>query len=111
MLASTKRLAAFPTGWIAEPKFDGWRIMIVRHGGRLVVWSRRGSDLTDQLPELAKAFKINFKKVDGKTATSYTMDHSAGSYIFDGSGRVRLYHRYGSPIEGLTSDVRILLKG
>jgi len=65
----------------------------------------------DQLPELAKAFKIYFKKVDGKTATSYTMDHSAGSYIFDGSGRVRLYHRYGSPIEGLTSDVRILLKG
>ena len=64
-----------------------------------------------QLPELAKAFKIYYKKVDGKTPTSYTMDHSAGSYIFDGAGRVRLYHRYGSPTEGLVSDVRALLKG
>ena len=64
-----------------------------------------------QLPELAKAFKIYYKKVDGKTPTSYTMDHSAGSYIFDGAGRVRLYHRYGSPTEGLVSDVKALIKG
>jgi protein SCO1/2 len=39
------------------------------------------------------------------------MDHSAGSYVYDGSGRVRLYHRYGSPTEGLVSDVKALLKG
>ena len=64
-----------------------------------------------QLPELAKAFKIYYKKVDGKTPTSYTMDHSAGSYIFDGAGRIRLYHRYGSPTEGLVSDVKALIKG
>ncbi|MFC7408581.1 MULTISPECIES: SCO family protein [Hydrogenophaga] len=64
-----------------------------------------------QLPDLAKAYKIYYKKVEGKTPTSYTMDHSAGSYVYDGSGRVRLYHRYGSPTEGLVSDVRALLKG
>lgn len=64
-----------------------------------------------QLPELAKSFKIYYKKVDGKTPTSYTMDHSAGSYVFDASGRVRLYHRYGSPVEGLVKDVQLLLKG
>ena len=64
-----------------------------------------------QLPDLAKAYKIYYKKVEGKTPTSYTMDHSAGSYVYDGSGRVRLYHRYGSPTEGLASDVRALLKG
>ena len=64
----------------------------------------------DQLPEVAKSFKVYYKKVDGKTPTSYTMDHSAGSYVYDPLGRVRLYHRYGSGAEGLASDVKRLLE-
>ena len=64
----------------------------------------------DQLPEVAKSFKVYYKKVDGKTPTSYTMDHSAGSYVYDPQGRVRLYHRYGSGAEGLASDVKRLLE-
>jgi len=63
-----------------------------------------------QLPEVAKDFKIYYKKVDGKTPGSYTMDHSAGSYVFDGKGRLRLYNRYGSGAEGLASDIRLLIK-
>ena len=62
-----------------------------------------------QLPEVAKAFKIYYKKSEGKTAGSYTMDHSAGSYVFDPEGRVRLYTRYGSGAEALASDVALLL--
>ena len=31
----------------------------------------------------AKAFKIFFAKVPGKTETSYTIDHTAGAYLFD----------------------------
>ena len=63
-----------------------------------------------QLPEVAKDFKVYYKKVDGKTPGSYTMDHSAGSYVFDGKGRIRLYNRYGSGAESLASDIRLLLK-
>jgi protein SCO1/2 len=63
-----------------------------------------------QLPDVAKDFKVYYKKVDGKTPGSYTMDHSAGSYIFDGQGRIRLYNRYGSGAEALASDIRLLLK-
>ena len=63
-----------------------------------------------ELPQVAKDFKIYYKKVDGKTKGSYTMDHSAGSYIFDGQGRIRLYNRYGSGAEVLASDIRLLLK-
>ncbi|WP_293603670.1 SCO family protein [Polaromonas sp. UBA4122] len=63
-----------------------------------------------QLPEVAKDFKIYYKKVDGETPGSYSMDHSAGSYIFDGKGRIRLYTRYGSGAEALASDIRLLLK-
>lgn len=65
---------------------------------------------TDKLPELAKDFKIYYKKVEGKTPGSYTMDHSAGSYVYDTKGRVRLYYRYGSGVDALTSDIRLLLK-
>ena len=63
----------------------------------------------EQLPALAKDFKIYYKKVDGTTPTSYTLDHSAGSYLYDPQGRLRVYHRYGSGTEALTEDVRLLL--
>jgi protein SCO1/2 len=63
-----------------------------------------------QLAELAKAFKIYYKKIDGKTPTSYTMDHSAGSYVYDTQGNVRLFTRYGSGAQALASDVELLLK-
>lgn len=65
----------------------------------------------EQLPQVAKAFKIYYKRVEGKTPTSYTLDHSAGSYTFDPRGRVRLYNRYGSGAQALAEDVRLLLKG
>ena len=64
----------------------------------------------EQLPQVAKDFKIYYKKVDGKTKGSYTMDHSAGSYIYDPQGRIRLYNRYGSGAEVLASDIRLLIK-
>ena len=63
-----------------------------------------------QLPEVAKDFKVFYKKAEGKTPGSYSMDHSAGSYIFDAKGRIRLYTRYGSGTENLVSDIRLLLK-
>ena len=63
----------------------------------------------EQLAAVAKDFKIYFKKVDGKTPTSYTMDHSAGSYIYDTKGNLRVYTRYGSGAQALQSDVKALL--
>ncbi|UJW79603.1 SCO family protein [Hydrogenophaga sp. SL48] len=61
------------------------------------------------LPELTKSFRIYYKKVEGKTPTSYTMDHSAGSYVYDTQGRVRLYTRYGGGAQALADDVKKLL--
>ena len=62
------------------------------------------------LAQVAKEYKIIYKKVDGKTPGSYTMDHSAGSYLYDPQGRLRLYSRYGNKIDGLVADIRLLLK-
>ena len=64
----------------------------------------------EQLPQVARDFKIYYKKVDGKTKRSYTLDHSAGSYVYDPKGRIRLYNRYGSGAEVLASDIRLLIK-
>ena len=65
----------------------------------------------EQLTPLLKDFKIYAKKVEGKSATSYTMDHSAQSYLYDPQGRLRLYNRYGSGAQALADDARLLLKG
>ena len=64
----------------------------------------------EQLPAITKEFKIYFKRVEGKTPTSYTMDHSAGSYTFDTQGRVRLFNRYGMGAQALADDFKLLLK-
>lgn len=63
----------------------------------------------EQLAAVAKDFKIYYKKVEGKTPTSYTMDHSAGSYVYDTAGRLRIYNRYGSGAQALAADVKALL--
>jgi len=64
----------------------------------------------EQLAAMAKDYKVYYKKVDGKTPTSYTMDHSAGSFVYDTQGRIRLYTRYGSGAQALADDIRLLLK-
>ena len=64
----------------------------------------------DQLATTAKDFKVYFKKVEGKTPTSYSMDHSAASFVYDAQGRLRLYARYGAGVAPMVSDVKALLK-
>ena len=64
----------------------------------------------EQTAQLAKDFKIYYKKVEGKTPGNYTMDHSAGTYFYDPQGRLRLYSRYGSGVPALVSDIELLLK-
>lgn len=63
----------------------------------------------EQLPSVAKAFKVYYKKVEGANPTTYTMDHSAGSYVYDPQGHLRVYHRYGSGAEAIAADVKTLL--
>jgi protein SCO1/2 len=63
-----------------------------------------------ELPGVAKDFKIYYKKVPGVSATSYTMDHSAGSYVFDAQGQLRLFTRYGSGAPALAADIALLLR-
>ena len=63
----------------------------------------------EQLAALAKDFKVYYKKVDGKTPTSYSMDHSAAQYVYDPQGRLRLYARYGAGVDPMVADIKALL--
>ena len=64
----------------------------------------------EQLAVVAKDYKIYYKRVEGKTPTSYTVDHSAGSYVYDTQGNLRLYSRYGAGPQVLAQDIQTLLK-
>ena len=63
----------------------------------------------EQLAVLAKDYKVYYKKVDGPTPTSYTMDHTAGSYVYDTKGKLRLFTRYGTKPELTAADIKQLL--
>ena len=65
---------------------------------------------SEKLQALAKDYKVYYKKVEGPTPTSYSMDHSAGSYVYDPQGKLRLYTRYGSGAALLAGDIKLLLQ-
>lgn len=63
----------------------------------------------EQTQAAAKEFKVFFAKVPGKTDNSYTMDHTAGSYLIDPQGKVRVFVRYGTGPDALAADLKTLL--
>ena len=56
----------------------------------------------------AKSFKIFYRK-QPLEGGSYTVDHSAGTFILDQQGRLRLFAQYGAGAPALLHDIRILL--
>lgn len=65
-----------------------------------------GDDTTTA--KVARDFKIVYQIVPGTTPESYTVDHSAGTLIFDPQGRLRLFANYGIGAEKITADVKRL---
>ena len=67
----------------------------------------RGS--AEQTQQVAREFKVFYAKVPGKTESTYTIDHTAGAYIFDPQGHIRLFSRHGAGPKALEEDIRALL--
>jgi protein SCO1/2 len=59
--------------------------------------------------KVAKEFKVFYNKVPGTAPGSYSIDHTAGSYLFDRNGKVRLYLRHGQGAAPIVHDIRQLL--
>ena len=62
-----------------------------------------------QTKQIIKDFKLVVEKVPGKTAGSYTIDHTAGTYIFDPQGHIRLFASQSLDPALLTDDMKALL--
>ena len=60
--------------------------------------------------QAAKEFKIFYQK-QPQPGGDYSMDHSAGTYILDPHGRLRLFAQYGAGANTLLHDIRLLLQG
>ena len=60
--------------------------------------------------KVAREFKVFYQKVPGKDPANYTIDHTAGSYVFDRQGHIRLFVRHGQGPEPIVHDIKLLLK-
>lgn len=63
-----------------------------------------------QTRDTARAFKVFYAKVPGKTPGDYTMDHTAGSYVYDPAGRLRLFIRTGQTPPAIAEDLETLIR-
>jgi len=64
----------------------------------------------EQLKAVRKEFRLIVQKNAGATPTSYTIDHTAASYVFDTEGRPRLYVRHEATAADIAADLRQLLQ-
>lgn len=69
----------------------------------------RGS--LDETAAVAKDFRTFYQKSGDTSGPNYTIDHAAGTYIFDPQGRARLYVKHGETAENIAADIRVLLAG
>lgn len=63
----------------------------------------------EETAAVAKDFKIFYQKVPGTQAGTYTLDHTAASFVFDPEGRIRLFVRYGMEAGLIAADIKRLL--
>jgi len=62
-----------------------------------------------QTAAVAKEFKVFYRKSGDTEGNNYTVDHSAGTYVFDPEGRLRLYVKHGTAADDIAADIRRLL--
>jgi protein SCO1/2 len=60
---------------------------------------------------VARNFKVFYQKQGDVAGGNYTIDHSAGTYVFDPAGRLRLYVKNGENSKDVAADIAVLLAG
>jgi protein SCO1/2 len=63
----------------------------------------------DATARTAKEFKVFYQK-QPLPGGGYSVDHSAGTYIYDTAGRLRLFAGYGQGAPKMLHDIRLLLQ-
>jgi protein SCO1/2 len=62
-----------------------------------------------QIAETAKTFKVFYQKQVEAGKSGYSIDHSAGSYVYDKTGKVRIYFKYGQKPNEIASDLKQIM--
>lgn len=65
----------------------------------------------ESLAKLAAEFKVVYQRSAGSTPQDYLIDHTAGTYVYDPQGRLRLLVPYGSRSKAIAQDLVTLLQG
>ncbi len=65
----------------------------------------------EQTAKLQKDFKLFVQKVKNKAGDGYSVDHTAGSYVYDPQGRARLFVRSGQGPQAVLNDIKLILAG
>ena len=65
----------------------------------------------EETEAVAKEFRIFYAKSGDTNGPNYSVDHSAGTYVFDPEGRLRLYVRHAESADSIAADLRLLLDG
>ncbi len=65
----------------------------------------------EQTAKLQQDYKLFVQKVKNKTGDSYNVDHTAGSYVYDPQGRIRLFMRSGQGPQAVLNDLKLILAG
>ena len=63
----------------------------------------------EQTAKATADFKIFASRVENSGKSGYTIDHSAGVYIYDKAGKIRLYVAYGEKPQVIAADIKKLL--
>jgi protein SCO1 len=65
----------------------------------------------EETAAVAKEFRVFYAKSGDVSGPNYSIDHTAGTYVFDPQGRLRLHVRHATPAEPIAADIRLLLAG
>jgi protein SCO1/2 len=64
-----------------------------------------------EIEAVAREFRVFFRKSGDIAGGAYSVDHSAGTYVFDPAGRLRLYVRHAETADNIAADIKLLLAG
>lgn len=63
----------------------------------------------EQVAETARNFKVFYSMQTEAGKSGYVLDHSAGVYLFDKDGKIRIYIKYGQKPAEIAHDLELLL--
>jgi protein SCO1 len=64
----------------------------------------------EEVAAAAREFRIHYRKHVEPGASDYLVDHTAGSYVLDKSGRLRLFQPFAQPADDIAHDLTLLLR-